>query len=189
MWSFLSWKIKGTVYFPGGVLLWNQKTAKLSAETPVKKEVNAPKDFTTNCVWATDVFVFSKHRDLALIRILNSLRCLPSASVLTKASNTSVSKVSLSEFSIMMLKSASRVSCRNWKDKMHHIIWQDDAHWKAHWSTADQFVQIKLIWILNSHIRQHFRLQIHSKWSLKLKETCNKWNICHLDWPFTKRLP
>lgn len=36
---------------------------------------------------------------------------------LTKASNTSVSKVSLSEFSIMMLKSASSVSCRNWRDK------------------------------------------------------------------------
>lgn len=32
---------------------------------------------------------------------------------LTKASNTRVSKVSLSEFSIMMLKRASRVSCRN----------------------------------------------------------------------------
>lgn len=136
MWSFLSWKIKGTVDFSSRVLLWNQKKAKLSAETPVKEDANAPKDFTTNCVWATDVFVFSKCRDLELIWILNSLRCFPSASVLTKASNTSVSKVSLSEFSIMMLKSASRVSCRNWNDKMHHIIWQDDAHWKAHWSVC-----------------------------------------------------
>jgi len=43
------------------------------------------------------------------------LRVLSAAS-LTKASNTRVSKVSLSEFSIMMLKRASRVSCRNWND-------------------------------------------------------------------------
>ena len=34
---------------------------------------------------------------------------------LTRASNTNVSKVSLSEFSIMMLKRASKVSWRNWR--------------------------------------------------------------------------
>ena len=39
--------------------------------------------------------------------------CLFCCLSLTKASNTNVSKVSLSEFSIMMLKRASRVSCRN----------------------------------------------------------------------------
>lgn len=36
-------------------------------------------------------------------------------SKLTKASNTNVSNVSLSEFSIIMLKSASNVSWRNYK--------------------------------------------------------------------------
>lgn len=35
--------------------------------------------------------------------------------LLTSASNTNVSKVSLSEFSIMMLKRASKVSWRNWR--------------------------------------------------------------------------
>lgn len=35
--------------------------------------------------------------------------------ILTKASNTNVSNVSLSEFSIIMLKSASNVSWRNYK--------------------------------------------------------------------------
>lgn len=42
-------------------------------------------------------------------------------SLLTKASKTKVSNVSLSEFSIMMLKRASRVSCRNW-NRCHTVI-------------------------------------------------------------------
>lgn len=49
---------------------------------------------------------------------------------LTRASNTRVSNVSLSEFSIIMLKRASKVSCRNWthtgrdyKTKLTVTVW------------------------------------------------------------------
>lgn len=149
----------------------------------VKKDVNAPKDFTTNCAWAADVFVFSKRRDLELIWILSSRRCLPRHR--TPACQKCRCRSSPSwcwRVHPECLAGTGKTRCNTLYGRTTHAERLADRRlvgsFESTWSES---------WILTSG--DILRLQIHRKWSLKRKETCNMWTICHLDWPFAKRLP